>query len=180
MTFRRTLLFSIILMAVGVLVAPAQREIPKDLKITLERYTRLGSSPSYSLTITADGIVKFTPFGKPAYHAEGTEPSARLTGNITTRQVRRLLAEFQKIKFFSLRNHYDDSDESRGGPSCPKYLTDGGSAIISIVENGKHKTVHHYGGCIGPKVLKTLGALEDKIDKTTNSDQWTSQFVWPY
>jgi hypothetical protein len=137
-----------------------------------------GWCPAYTLTIRADGTVKFTPTGAYAYRGDGAVPSFPLTGVITADQLRVLIAEFEKIKFYSLRNHYGRAEKFKSGPSCPSFSTDSPSADVSIVKNGKRKTVGHYLGCEGAKILDDLVALENKIDEIANTEQWTSQFGW--
>lgn len=158
--------------------AVAQQEIPKDLEITLIRYPCFGWCPHYSLTISADGIVKFMPLGPPAYRGQGEKPRFPLMGNMTGDQLKILLAEFERIRFTSLRRRYGSAGKSKVGPSCPKYWTDSSSAQISIVKAGKGKTVSHYLGCEGAQILNDLETLENKIDEVANSAQWTSQFGW--
>jgi hypothetical protein len=178
MRFLRITVFLAALLAGGALSAYSQREIPKDLAITLERSMCFGWCPADILTITADGTVKFTPRGAYAYRGDGMMPSFPLTGSITADQLSALLNEFEKIKFYSLRNHYGRAERSNGGPSCPKSWTDNPSADITIVRNGKQKSVGHYLGCEGAKILDDLVALENKVDKIANTEQWTSQFGW--
>lgn len=166
------------LLSGGVLSAYSQQEIPKDLAITLERSMCRGWCPAYTLTITADGAVKFTPEGEFARRGDGPKPSFPLTGRMTTDQLTVLIAEFDKIKFYSLGNHYGRIGRSNGGPTCPRSWTDHPSANITIVRKGKRKSVGHYLGCEGAKILDDLMALENKIDELANTEQWTSQFGW--
>jgi len=178
MNFLRITVFLIGLVTIGVCAAYGQREIPKDFFVSFERYPCFGSCPHYSLTIAADGRMEFTPLGKSVYRGDGDGPSPPLKGSIAADQLSVLLAEFQKAKFSSLRKRYGSPRTTKEGPSCPEYWTDNPSANISIVMNGKRKTVFHYLGCRGAKVLDDLKALEDKIDEIANSRQWTSQFGW--
>src|SRR5438128_1833857 len=107
------------LLAMSSLSIYSQQEIPKDLSITLERTMCFGWCPAYRLTITADGSVKFTPTEEFAYRGDGPMPSFPLTGKITADQLSVLLAEFEKIKFYSLRNHYGRVGKHNSGLSCP-------------------------------------------------------------
>ena len=166
-----------IFIAVGSVSIFAQQEIPSDLEITLMRTRCFGWCPHYSLTITADGVVKFTPLAGFAYIGKGEVPKFPIGGQISTDQIRHLLAEFEKIKFNSLRDRYG-SDSYKRSAACPKISTDALSAELSIVEGGKRKTVWHYLGCSGTQTLNDLVALENKVDEITNSGQWVSQFGW--
>ncbi|MCC6328557.1 MAG: hypothetical protein IT174_08575 [Acidobacteria bacterium] len=167
-----------LLMVVCVSSAYSQREIPGDLVITLWRSTCFGSCPSYSLTIATDLTVKFVPLGNPAHRGEGPAPSLPLMGSVTADDLRTLLAEIDKISFWSLGNNYGNTGKSKTGPTCPKYATDNPSAAITIERNGKKKTVSHYLGCSGTQVLDDLEKLENKIDEIAKTTEWTSQFGW--
>jgi len=167
------------LLAVGCLSAFSQQQIPKDLTITLERtMCPLGWCPAYTLTIAADGVVKFTPEGAFVQRGDGPVPGFPMIGKIMPHQMKDLFTEFQKLKFFSLRKRYHPVGRNNTGPSCPDYYTDSPTAVTTIVGNGRRKTVRHYLGCKGSDVLNRLVALEDKIDATANAKQWVSQFGW--
>jgi len=133
------------------------QDIPKDLKITLERTECFGFCPVYKLTITADGAVVFE--GRRFVKQEGVT-----INSVSRERLKQLMAEFDRVKFFSLE---DDYSEIR--LSCP---TDQPSAITSIRINGKSKTINHYLGCLEPKVPKGLTELENKIDEVVNTAQW--------
>lgn len=134
------------------------QNIPQDLKITLERTACFGFCPVYKLTITADGAVTFE--GRRFVKREG----ATIKSAVTQGQLKQLMAEFDRVKYFSLD---DDYTETR--LSCP---TDHPSALTSIRINGKSKTINHYLGCGEPKVPKGLTELENKIDEIVNTSQW--------
>jgi hypothetical protein len=137
-----------------------------------------GKCPAYTLTITAERVVEFTPTGTYGIRGDRTMPMLPLKGVVTDDQLIFLIAEFEKIKFHSLRNHYGHAGKSSSGPSCPRYWTDSPSARITLVKNGKRKSVSHYLGCQGAKILADLEALEDNIDKTASTEKWISQFGW--
>jgi hypothetical protein len=178
MKLLRVTVFLVALFVVGGLPVYSQEAVPKDLVITLERTMCFGWCPAYTITIGAGGAVKFTPTGSFAYRGDGAVPSFPLTGRVTAEQLKVLVAEFEKIKFYSLRKNYGRAWKSSIGSSCPSYSTDSPSANITIVRNGKRKSVDHYLGCDGAKILDDLEALENKIDKIANTEQWTSQFGW--
>ncbi|HEX2488543.1 MAG TPA: DUF6438 domain-containing protein [Blastocatellia bacterium] len=133
------------------------QDIPRDLKITLERTECFGFCPVYKLTITADGSVVFE--GRRFVKQEGVTISS-----VSPERLKQLMAEFDRVNFFSLE---DDYSEIR--LSCP---TDQPSAVTSIRIKGKSKTVNHYLGCLEPKVPKGLTELENKIDEIVNTAQW--------
>ncbi|MEP6848025.1 MAG: DUF6438 domain-containing protein, partial [Acidobacteriota bacterium] len=76
---RIAVLTSALLLCAG-LSAYAQTEIPNDLSLTLEKTMCFGWCPAYTLTITAEGIVKFTPTGAFAHRGDGPMPSLPLKG----------------------------------------------------------------------------------------------------
>lgn len=174
---RITILTSALLLC-GSFSAYAQKDIPKDLTVTLERTMCFGWCPAYTLTIKADGTVKFTPDGAFAHRGDGPMPSLPLTGKITAGQLKMLLSEVTNINFFSLQGNYGRAGKSERSSKCPEYWTDSPSAIITIVAKGKRKTVSHYLGCRGTKLLSDLVQFEDGIDKIADTKQWTSQFGW--
>src|SRR5262245_50239604 len=135
--------------------APPQT-IPQDLMITLERTECFGSCPDYKLTVAADGAVVFE--GRRFVKREGaTEKSA-----ISREQLKQLIAEVDRVKFFSLEDNYE----------CAELWSDNPTAFTSIRINGKSKTIKHYYGCRGPKVPKEFTELENKIDEIVNTAKW--------
>ena len=174
MRFIQVVMLSTVLLASGAYSQP----IPKDLEITLERTMCWGWCPAYTLVISSDGTVKFTPVGTYVYLPDGPAPSFPLIDHVTPEQLRVLTAEFEKIRFHSLRKRYGRAGSSSDGPSCPNYWTDSPSAFLTLVSNGKRKSVSHYLGCNGAKVLEDLVALEEKIDEIARTKRWTSQFGW--
>ncbi len=137
------------------------QNIPQDLMITLERTVCFGECPDYKLTITADGAAVFE--GRHAVKQDG----ATIKSVISQEKLKQLIAEFDRVKFFSFEDDY--TGDSR---VCDEVVTDCPSAITSIRIIGKSKTVKHYHGCLGPKVPKELAELENKIDEIVNTAQW--------
>lgn len=137
------------------------QDIPQDLMITLERTVCFGTCPDYKLTITADGAVVFK--GGRFVKKEG----ATIKSAISNDRLKQLMAEFDRVKFFSLEDNYSDNRRV-----CDELWTDNPSAFTSIRINGKSKTINHYHGCRGPKVPKELTELENKIDEIVNTAQW--------
>jgi Domain of unknown function (DUF6438) len=137
------------------------QDVPQDLMITLERTGCFGFCPNYKLTITADGAVVFE--GGRFVKQEG----ATIKSAISREGLKQLIAEFDRVKFFSLEDEYMDNPRV-----CAEYRTDHPSAFTSIRIDGKSKTVRHYHGCSGPKVPKEITELENKIDETVNTAQW--------
>lgn len=141
--------------------AVTPQNIPQDLKITLERTVCYGTCPAYKLTITADGAVVFE--GRLFVKKEG----ATIKSAISQERLKQLIAEFDRVKFFSLEDDYMEDRRV-----CDELATDNPTAYTSIRINGKSKTIKHYHGCRGPKVPKELTELENNIDKIVNTAQW--------
>jgi hypothetical protein len=137
------------------------QNVPQDLMITLERTECFGTCPIYKLTITAGGEVVFE--GRRFVKREGKT----IKSAVSQERLRELIAEFDRVKFFSLEDDY-----TSGPRVCAEEWTDSPSAYTFIRINGKSKTVKHYHGCSGPKVPKELTELENKIDEIVNTAQW--------
>jgi Domain of unknown function (DUF6438) len=141
--------------------AAITQNIPQDLMITLERAGDGWISPQYKLTITADGSVVFE--GRRFVKQEG----ATIKSAVSQERLKQLIAEFDRVKFFSLKDDYW-MDRS----VCDEVYSDQESVYTSIRINGKSKMIRHYHGCRGPKAPKKLTELENKIDEIVNTAQW--------
>lgn len=128
--------------------------------ITLERTVCFGACPSYKVIITRDGTVTYE--GRRFVKTAGT-----VTAQISPDKFQELVGEFEKIKYFSLRDRY-----SQRADGCTTFMTDMPSANTSLSLNGKIKSVAHYFGCRGPEILPGLAALENKIDEVAGSEKW--------
>ena len=126
-----------------------------DLTITLERTVCHGTCPSYKLTIDGGGTVNYE--GVDFVKVKGKQ-----TANLGSAQIQDLVSAFETANFFSLQDNYTAQDS-----------TDTPSAITSITLNGRTKTVTHYYG--DKSAPQELFDLESKIDKITNSTQWTGK-----
>jgi hypothetical protein len=128
--------------------------------ITLERGACFGICPVYKLSLFADGRVEYE--GKEFVKRKG-----KVQGRITKAALQSLVREFEKINYTSLDNEYISE-----GPNCPEWWTDSPSAVTSLDWKGKRKTIRHYHGCRGARVLDQLTALENKIDQVVNTQRW--------
>jgi len=133
----------------------------EDDLITLERSVCFGTCPVYKVTIASDGAVTFE--GRQFTRTKGIAK-----GQISAQDFRRLVAEFQRIEYFSLPDNY-----APGTPVCPQMITDMPSANTSLRFNGKAKSVSHYHGCGNSGALAKLTALENKIDEVAGTEKWT-------
>jgi len=163
--FRANALFALLTLAgynrdfKSTAIAPIE-EIPRDLVIVLDRGFCFGTCPEYKLTISANGSVEFR--GRHYVKKKGI---VRTT--ISREQLKHLVAEFEKAKYFTLRDRYVNKEDG-----CAARLSDNPTVNTSITIAGKTKSVKHYHGCKGPPALKRLTALENKIDEVVNASQW--------
>jgi hypothetical protein len=95
-------------------------------------------------------------------------------GRISQNQLKELLAEFERIEYFSLKDDYGMSGSFGPAPAkdCPEMRTDHPSAYTSLTMNGKTKKVAHYHGCKGNDAAEKLRQLENRIDEVVNANQW--------
>jgi len=84
--------------------------------------------------------------------------------------LRDLLSHFEHVDFLSLDDNYDHTK------NCPDHWTDFPSAVISLTIDGKTKSVEHYHGCRGLKVLDDLSELEDHVDRVAGSKRWVGRY----
>jgi hypothetical protein len=124
----------------------AQNQPTAKILITIKREGCLGPCPVYSAEIYEDGTV--------VYHGEGgVKEESEKRHKIDPSRLSDLVAAFEKINYFSLKDRYDTDEKGRS-------YTDTGATTTSILLKGKYKKVVDYYG--GPKELV---ALEDLIDK---------------
>ena len=155
----------------------AQNSDPNNILITLERdpgyWGRVGvaTCPFYKLAIFDNGTVELEPKNYVEYEI--------VIGQIIKTQIRQeqleqLIAQFQKIDFFSSKSTFENRQNSR--EDCPQYGTDDVTAKMSITIDGKTKLVEHYHGCGKTEALSKLTDLENKIDEIVNIKQWFDCF----
>lgn len=157
------MIFAILLWCfIGADSGELQRTIPADTLITLKRTNCFYTCPDYIVTISAEGKVVFE--GNANVKVKG-----RSETTIGPEKVQQLIEAFEKAKFFSFRNSYSLPEDG-----CRIYNGDASSATISIVVNGKKKSVEHYLGCRQKKgtSVRALIELEILIDDLTNTAQW--------
>src|SRR5262249_30641204 len=130
----------------------------KSVSLTFERTRCYGSCPAYNLSIHGDGSVEYV--GKNNVKAKGAH-----TGRIELASIKRLMSEFSRAKFFSLKEEY--SEEKCFGRLC----TDMPTAVTELKVKGLSHRVRHYYGC--GEAPRALFDLESGIDKAVNSRQWT-------
>lgn len=146
----------------------AQQTIPNDTLITLERdpdfFGKVGESPCpfYKLTIFADRKVELEP-KEYNHNAKKLVFGEVIKSRISEEQLKELIAEFEKIDFYSLKSTFENKENSLD--VCPKYGTDSATTKTSITINGKTKQVEHYHGCREPKPYLSLRIWRIKLMK---------------
>ena len=160
----------ILVLAVLMLTGPPFLEASEDQNaepiIVLERESDVFQvSPEYRLSIFEDGTVVFQ--GKK--HVKSQEP---IRARIDREQLTNLLAEFERIKFYSLRQRYSEEEDG-----CKLRGTDQPFATTTLNINGKKKSIVHYYGCWEEGASRVvfpqeLFKLEAKIDEVVNTKQW--------
>ncbi len=169
-----TLAFLVLLAALS--VSHGQSSVPTDTVIKLHRYTEaFGVFPEYDLTIKSDGTVTFKQI--PVSSLRNPHPSVAgepITSKVSVVTVAALVAEFERVNFFSLRDRYWKEEDDCPGGVMPDFT----AAEISITLNGKSKSIFHYYGCIDKNRFTypaDLQALATKIDTLVNTKQWLKQ-----
>jgi len=137
-----------LILCAALLQAPVS---PSTVVITIERTACYGACPVYSLEITGDGTVTYQ--GRQFVRVTGKQ-----TAKISPEDVRQLVAEFERIRYFDLQNIY------------AAHITDLPSTTTSIrIGERFKKVIDHYGG---PDELKNL---EDRVDEVAGSDRWVKR-----
>jgi len=137
---------------------PHKVAIPRDLVIGLERTKCPGACPDYSLFIHCDGKIAYE--GRHYVAVKGQRQ-----GRIQKASIRRLVDEFYRIDFFSLKDRYDP------------IASDGAITKTSIRIDGKTKKVVNYHPSQAPEDLYNL---EKMIDEVTRSERWVRlKSGWP-
>ncbi|MDQ3916943.1 MAG: DUF6438 domain-containing protein [Acidobacteriota bacterium] len=137
----------------------AQTTPPEPVIVFQQNGESFNHTPSYILSIYADGTVVF----------EGTENvnnKGRFTGEVDRGELRRLISEFERIGFFSLADNYD------GKGACPTLWSDSPYVFITLNLDGRSKKVGRNAGCEGTNTQKELAALEDMVLRTTKVNRW--------
>ena len=132
---------------------PAGSTTGVDIVITMERGPPESAGPVYSLTVYGNGTVEYNGI-------KNVKVVGRQTSQSSNSSVKELVNDFTNIYYFALKDKDQESTSSN-----PRIIK------TSITMDGKTKTVAHSDG--SASAPKGLSELEDKIDKITNSKQWT-------
>jgi len=112
--------------------------------------------PGYNVTVTGDGSVLYEGYSN-------VDVKGQATSQIPVENVIRLVDEFYRIDFFTLKENYISQNENMVGDSP----TNG----ISISINGEYKQVYFSYG--GPAELL---ALADLIDEIAGTSAWVGDW----
>jgi uncharacterized protein DUF6438 len=127
--------------------------------ITLERTACFGACPVYTISVSPSGEVTYE--GKAHVRRMGAG-----TARVPRERVDSLLSELEQAGYFSFADRYLPSE-----PACGRAATDAPTVTTSVTLAGRTKQIAHYYGC--SSVPGALTILEQKIDETLNSGQWT-------
>jgi hypothetical protein len=133
------------------------KTMPKDLVITLQRTMCPGACPDYSLFIYGDGRIVYE--GRHYVAVKGRQEES-----ISTNDVKKLVDEFFKSGYFSLKDRYDP------------IVNDGVITKTSIVVDGKTKQVVN---CHPSQAPENLYQLERMIDEVAQSNRWVRRAGQP-
>lgn len=136
--------------------APPRGPVPVidlDTSITLERTTCYGGCPTYSLSISGDGSVRYI----------GTH-WVKVIGEASSQVA---VSEVQALVDEMWTDGYLDMNE----PSpCSETYTDAPSAITSLTLGSQtHRVDHYRGNSCAPAALTTI---ENRIDEVAGSERW--------
>jgi len=133
------------------------KDIPEDLVITLERTMCPGACPDYLLSVYSDGKIVYE--GRHYVAVKG-----RQERSISKDDVKKLVDEFYRSGYFSLKDRYDP------------IVNDGAITKTSIVADGKKKQVVN---CHPSQAPEGLYKLERMIDEIAQSERWVRQSGQP-
>ena len=129
-----------------------------EFEVELRRQGCFGRCPSYRVSLSADGTVRFVG---ERYVASPGEHKGQVPASV----VAALRADLQREPFVSLDGRYTPSD-----PRCGSAATDMASVSIAIRDGGFRRDIEHYLGCsTAPGSLRDLAAA---IDTASGSARW--------
>ena len=137
---RRSLLVMALLPITAVLADEPKRVVSE---ITLIRTPGLGRGPKDRLVLRRDGSAEYEGLA-------GVERLGLFRGSIPAAEVERLAASIQEAGFYDLNRVYRGTEPGTGRP-----LRDAPGVVLTVICDGKAKTVAEYGRG-GPAALQRL------------------------
>ncbi|HET8922407.1 MAG TPA: ankyrin repeat domain-containing protein [Candidatus Acidoferrum sp.] len=121
------------------------------MTITLARTGCFGSCPSYSITVSTEGI---------AFHGDGfVVAGGKHTDNVNADEVRNLAKRFVAADFYSMAASYRAS------------VTDNPTYVLTIAIDGRKKEVEDYVGQ-WEGMPAVITELEDEVDTFGRTQRW--------
>lgn len=137
--------------------------IPADTVISISESETLGQW--FTLVISADGKVIYTPTQFNGYNRENIPPqNVPVESRISPEQLVEIIREFEKRKFFSLNDSYE-----QGTGECKGRVLDAGVKTVSVEIGGRKKSVR-WDGCMkdGKDLPPEFIAVFNKITSIRN------------
>jgi Domain of unknown function (DUF6438) len=138
---------------------PAAGKAKAAVRMILDRSVCYGDCPSYRVEIDGDGSVTYE--GRKFVAVVGTRRAT-----VARAEVEALLAKFRAARFFDLKDEY----------RAP--VTDLPTFEVTLVLEGRKKTVVDYGGSFSPKYVvmpAVVTELEQAIDRVAQTARWTGK-----
>lgn len=137
---------------------PPAAAVSSESHVTLERGPCYGTCPVYSVAIDADGAVTF----EGQRHVESTGTS---THRIDSSAAAALMHSLEAEGFFDLADRYVYK-----AAACGPYHTDAPVVKLTLVLDGRTKTVEHDQGC--QDAPESLGRMQARIDSVAGVSRW--------
>lgn len=137
---------------------PPAAAVSSESRVTLERGPCYGTCPVYSVAVDADGGVTFE--GERHVASTGTS-----THTIEPAAAAALMQSLAADGFFELSDRYVYK-----AAACGPYHTDAPVVTLTLVLDGRTKTVEHDYGCQGAPA--SLGRMQARIDSVAGVSRW--------
>jgi hypothetical protein len=145
-------------LSIRVAAAGDAQAVSDDFSVTLGRTTCFGECPEYSVTIDAQGLVRYE--GRKFVRVEGIQ-----TDRLPVARVAALFAQIERIRFFDFNESYRTIHTPDGEIS----VTDLPTTMVSVTYGGRSKQILDYLGAPAP-----LKQLEKEIDAVARTKRWVT------
>lgn len=144
--------FSLFVFSCGTVFAQkkVKAKVGKDFSLAIEKVSCRGNCPGYTASIDAKGVLTY----------EGTrnvKNIGKFTKTLTSTQLKQIVAEMNKVQFFTLKDKYDDEN-----------IADLPTTIFAYKNGGKSKTV--VSRYMAPE---SLVALSKKLEEIMGTESET-------